>query len=235
MLLVQTEVVTGWSFKPVHDWLNEIHWSHRWYAMQCILFCFWLLFRRVYDFCLIQSALSLCTWNANVVVCLEQHPKFKIQMYSKLVLSIFCWKWNTCKTGMYLQRRKWWWSGGAKVLGKLLVPGRPTIWMIVGQGPIALAVGAGGVVWTFLLSAIFSPFSPFLWEATRYRLKYCLKGPLNPTQPTNESATQVKRLNKQLFYTTWYILGTNKSGTVVVLLCYVRGKHLRSCRDGQLT
>ena len=36
------------------------------------------------------------------------------------------------------------WSGGAKVLGKLPVPGRPTIWMIVGQGPIALAVGAGG-------------------------------------------------------------------------------------------
>ena len=28
--------------------------------------------------------------------------------------------------------------------GKLPVPGRPTIWMIVGQGPIALAVGAGG-------------------------------------------------------------------------------------------
>ena len=36
------------------------------------------------------------------------------------------------------------WSGGAMVLGKLPVPGRPTIWMIVGQGPIALAVGAGG-------------------------------------------------------------------------------------------
>ena len=30
------------------------------------------------------------------------------------------------------------------VLGKLPVPERPTIWMIVGQGPIALAVGAGG-------------------------------------------------------------------------------------------
>ena len=29
------------------------------------------------------------------------------------------------------------------VLGKLPVPGRPTIWMIVGQGPIALAVGGG--------------------------------------------------------------------------------------------
>ena len=30
------------------------------------------------------------------------------------------------------------------VLGKLSVPGRHTIWMTVGQGPIALAVGAGG-------------------------------------------------------------------------------------------
>ena len=29
------------------------------------------------------------------------------------------------------------------VLGKLPVPGRPAIWMIVGQGPIELAVGAG--------------------------------------------------------------------------------------------
>ena len=29
-------------------------------------------------------------------------------------------------------------------LGKLPVPGRLTIWMVVGQGPIALAVGAGG-------------------------------------------------------------------------------------------
>ena len=42
------------------------------------------------------------------------------------------------------------------VLGKLPVPGRPTIWMIVGQEPIALAVGAGGVVWTVILPFIFS-------------------------------------------------------------------------------
>ena len=34
--------------------------------------------------------------------------------------------------------------GGATVLGKLPVPGRPTILITVGQGPIALAVGAGG-------------------------------------------------------------------------------------------
>ena len=30
------------------------------------------------------------------------------------------------------------------VLGKLAVPGRPTTLFSVGQGPIALAVGAGG-------------------------------------------------------------------------------------------
>ena len=30
------------------------------------------------------------------------------------------------------------------VLGKLPLPGRPTILITVGQGPIALAVGAGG-------------------------------------------------------------------------------------------
>ena len=48
------------------------------------------------------------------------------------------------------------WSGGAMVLGKLPGPGRPTNWMTVGQGPTALAVGAGGVVWTFLLSSIYS-------------------------------------------------------------------------------
>ena len=30
------------------------------------------------------------------------------------------------------------------VLGKLPVPGRPTIWITVGQGPTAPAVGAGG-------------------------------------------------------------------------------------------
>ena len=46
------------------------------------------------------------------------------------------------------------------VLGKLPVPGRPTIWMIVGQGPIALAVGAGGCgLDIFTLIYPFSSFS----------------------------------------------------------------------------
>ena len=35
-------------------------------------------------------------------------------------------------------------SGGAMVLGKLPVPGCPTMLIRVGQGPTALAVGAGG-------------------------------------------------------------------------------------------
>ena len=39
------------------------------------------------------------------------------------------------------------------VLGKLPLTGRPTIWTKVGQGPIALAVGAGGGLFGhFLLS-----------------------------------------------------------------------------------
>ena len=72
------------------------------------------------------------------------------------------------------------------VLGKLPVPGRPTIWMIVGQGPTVLAVGAGGgCLDIFTLVYPFSSLSAFLWETARYRLKYCLKGPLNPKQPTN--------------------------------------------------
>ena len=79
------------------------------------------------------------------------------------------------------------WSGGAMVLGKLLVPGRPTILITVGQGPTALAVGAGGgCLDIFTLLYPFLPLSPSLWETARYRLKYCLKGPLNQKQPTNQ-------------------------------------------------
>ena len=70
-------------------------------------------------------------------------------------------------------------------LGKLPVPGRPTVWMIVGQRPPALAVGAGGgCLDIFTLICPFSPLSPSLWGTARYRLKYCLKGSLNPKQPT---------------------------------------------------
>ena len=79
------------------------------------------------------------------------------------------------------------WSGGATVLGKLPVLGRPTIWITVGQWPTAIAVGAGGrCLDIFTLIYPFSPLSPSLWKTARYRLKYCLKGHLHPKQPTNQ-------------------------------------------------
>ena len=58
--------------------------------------------------------------------------------------------------------------GGAMALGKFPVPGRPTIWMIVGQGPAALAVSAVvGVVWTFYSHLSFLSclplFGRFFW------------------------------------------------------------------------
>ena len=50
------------------------------------------------------------------------------------------------------------------------------IWIIVGQGPVVLAVGAGGgCLDIFSLICLFSPLSPSP-EMAQYRLKYCLKG-----------------------------------------------------------
>ena len=61
------------------------------------------------------------------------------------------------------------------------------ICIIVGQGPIALAVGAdGGLFGHFFLSSIISLLSPSLRETARYRLKCCLKGPLSP-KTTNQN------------------------------------------------
>ena len=72
------------------------------------------------------------------------------------------------------------WCDGA---GYISIAVRPTIWISVGQGPTALAVGAGrGGLDIFTLIYL----SPSLWETARYRLKYCLKGPLNPKQPANQ-------------------------------------------------
>ena len=53
------------------------------------------------------------------------------------------------------------------VLGKLPVPGRPTVWIRVVQEPTALAVGSGGGCFDYP----FCPLSPSLWETALYRLK----------------------------------------------------------------
>ena len=85
---------------------------------------------------------------------------------------IYCWQFRDgtsvvvpqcyillCPCVFGLQQNKGW-SGGAMVLGKLPVPGRPTILITVGQGPTALAVGAGGgCLGIFILLYPFSSFS----------------------------------------------------------------------------
>ena len=61
-------------------------------------------------------------------------------------------------------------SCGAMELGKL--PVQLLIWIIAGQGPNALAVGAGGgCLDIFSLVCHFSFLFPSLWETARYRLK----------------------------------------------------------------
>ena len=43
-----------------------------------------------------------------------------------------------------------------------------------------------GVVWTVFSCLSFLSNSPSLTETARYRLKYCLKGPLNPKQASKQ-------------------------------------------------
>ena len=84
-------------------------------------------------------------------------------------------KWRSCRGKITLSS-----AGLFQCRGVLL------IWILVGQEPkIVLAVGAGGVLLdTFFLSSVFSISLLPLCETARYKLKYCLKGPLNSKQPT---------------------------------------------------
>ena len=51
------------------------------------------------------------------------------------------------------------------VLDKLPVPGRPTIWITEGQGPTALAAGAGGGCFDVFTLVYFSLLClPLLWR-----------------------------------------------------------------------
>ena len=47
----------------------------------------------------------------------------------------------------------------------------------------------------FTLLYLFSHLFPSLWKTTRYRLKYCLKGPLNAKQPTNQLLREIISLS----------------------------------------
>ena len=74
------------------------------------------------------------------------------------------------------------------------------VWLKVGQGPTALAVGAvGGCLDIFTLIYPFSFLSPSLWKTTRYTLLYCLKGSLSPkttNQPTQREGERGERIDK---------------------------------------
>ena len=79
------------------------------------------------------------------------------------------------------------WSGGAMVLGKYSEPKRPTNLDNSRARVYCTCSRCGwGLYGHFFLSSIFSLFFFTLLETARYRLKYCLKGPLNPKQLTNQ-------------------------------------------------
>ena len=73
------------------------------------------------------------------------------------------------------------------MLGKLSVPGRPTS-LDDGRARAYFACSrcGWGLFGHFSVIYLFFFLSLSLWETARYRLKYCLKGPLNPKQPTNQ-------------------------------------------------
>ena len=75
------------------------------------------------------------------------------------------------------------------MLGKLPGPGRPTNLDYSGAGAYCACSSCGwGCLDIFSLIYHSSFLSPSLWETARYRLKYRLKGPLSPKQPTNQIA-----------------------------------------------
>ena len=70
------------------------------------------------------------------------------------------------------------------VLGKPAVPGRPTNLDYSRARTYCTCSMFGG---RFGIFPSLSFLSPFLWETARYRRNHCLKGSLNPKQPTNQS------------------------------------------------
>ena len=94
------------------------------------------------------------------------------------------------------------WSGGAMALGKLPVPGRSTSLDYSKARAYCACSGCGwGFVWTFVVSSIISLLSPSLWKTARYRLTYCLKGPLSLKTTKNLKDENNKKHRKWLKHT----------------------------------
>ena len=95
------------------------------------------------------------------------------------------------------------------------------IWIRVGQGSPALAVG--GLFWTFFL---FSSCLPSLFsfslslKTARYRLKYYLKGALTPKQPINhyDGASNEQSM---LAFLKWNSLQERKLQRTSLMFCII--------------
>ena len=70
------------------------------------------------------------------------------------------------------------------VLGKFPVPGRPTIWIMVGQGPTALAVGAGGGCLYIFLSSVISLFYSLSVGDSPIKIEILSQRAVKPNIPT---------------------------------------------------
>ena len=82
-------------------------------------------------------------------------------------------------------------SGQRTVLEKYPCQGILLTRKTVGKGPTAVEAGAGGGWGITPFAYHISFLSPSLWETARYRLKYCLKEPLNLSiLPTNHPTNQ---------------------------------------------
>ena len=121
--------------------------------------------------CPVYHWLSVCRqWIYHSCLALVLYP---LQNWLQPVIY---WAANHCSTNPFLKRKEkrkygytlrwgglvvWWCLVNFQYWGVLL------IWIIVGQGPIALAAGADGVVWTFVfisLVYLFSFLSPSLGD-----------------------------------------------------------------------
>ena len=93
------------------------------------------------------------------------------------------------------------WSGGAMVLDKLPGPGRPTSLDTSRARAYCSCSRCGwGCLDIFTLIYPFSFLSPSLWETTRYRLKYCLKGSLSPKATNQPTLTEKNWLLMSKFF-----------------------------------
>ena len=87
------------------------------------------------------------------------------------------------------------WPGDVMLPGELAVPGHPTnLDSRRARAYYPCSRCGWGLFGHFFSLSIFSHFFLPLWEMARYRLKYCLKGLLDPKQPANQTQFRVYKV-----------------------------------------